>query len=100
MFFRRKKVPANPFVRQDDPNTFRVRLRTRRYGDTVELRFTKSAHIGAADGGGFIFRKEFVSAEHFDRGTVTVRFDDRYQVTDVQVEGGEAVPHAEWAATH
>jgi hypothetical protein len=96
MFFRRRKAPASPLVRQDDPNTFRLRVRTRRHGDVVELRFTKSAHIGVADGGGFIFRKVFVSDAHFDRGSVTVQFDDRYGVTGVEVEGGEAIPHAEW----
>lgn len=97
MFFRRApKSPDAAFVKQDDPNTYRLRVRTARHGDEVELRFTKSAHIGAADEGGFVFRKVFVSAEHFDRGEVVVRFDARYQVTGVEVEGGAAVPVSDW----
>ena len=95
MFFKRRPPPS-PYVKQDDQNTFRLRLRTKRHGDFVELRFTKSANIGASDEGGYVFRKEFVSGEHFDRGTVTVRFDARYAVTVLEVEGGEAVPKSEW----
>lgn len=96
MFFRRA-APKNPYVKQDDQNTYRVRLRTRLHGDQVELRFTKSAHIGVSDEGGFIFRKVFVSDPHFDRGEVTVSFDARYNVTGAEIEGGELLPVAEWS---
>ncbi|PYE51110.1 hypothetical protein [Deinococcus yavapaiensis] len=95
MFFRRKP-PASPYVKQDDPNTYRLRLRTKRHGDVVELRFTKSANIGTRDEGGYVFRKVFVSSDHFDRGEVTVVFDGRYNVTSVEVDGGDAVPVSEW----
>lgn len=95
MLFRRKP-PGNPYVKQDDPNTYRVRVKTKAHGDTVELRFTKSAHIGVADEGGYVFRKLFVSEPHFDRGEVTVSFDARYHVTGADIEGGELVPVAEW----
>lgn len=94
MFFRR--TPHNPFVKQEDPNTFRLRLKTRPHGDTVELRFTKSAHIGVADDGGYVYRKQIVSDPHFDRGEVVVRFNGRYQVTGAEGEGVELIPVAEW----
>ncbi len=94
MFFRR--VPPNPYVKQEDQNTFRLRLRTRPHSDTVELRFTKSAHISHADEGGFVFRKQIVSDPHFDRGEVTVRFNARYQVTSAEGEGVDLVPISEW----
>ncbi|AFZ68394.1 hypothetical protein [Deinococcus peraridilitoris] len=96
MFFRRKP-PANPYVKQDDANTYRVRIKTRLHGDTVELRFTKSAHIGVSDDGGYVFRKQFVSDRHFDRGEVTVQFDSRYNVTGSDIEGGELIPVASWS---
>ena len=97
MFFRRApKSPDAAFVKQDDTNAFRLRVRTARHGEIVELRFTKSAHIGAADEGGYVFRKAFVSPERFDRGEVVVRFDARYRVTGVEVSGGEAVRVSEW----
>lgn len=95
MFFRRK-APTNPCVKRDDENTYRVRIRTARHGDMVEFRFTKSAHISVADEGGYIFRKGFVSDAHFDRGEVTVTFDARYNVKDIHVDGGEAIPVADW----
>ena len=92
----RKKPAANPFVKQDDPQTFRVRVKTKRHGDTVEIRFTKSAHIGANDDGNYIFRKPIVSAEHFDKGELIVHFDPRFNVTGVEAEGVEFIPVLDW----
>lgn len=92
----KKKAAPNPYVKQDDPQTYRVRVRTKRHGDTVEIRFTKSAHIGADDDGNYIFRKPIVSAEHFDKGELTVHFDSRYQVTNLEGEGVEFIPVADW----
>ena len=98
MFFRRQpRTPPDPYVKQEDSNTYRIRVRSARHGDVVDLRFTKSANIGLHDEGWYVFRKEFVSPDHFDRGTVVVRFDTRYKVTGVEVEGGEAVPVSDWA---
>lgn len=94
--FGKKKAPANPYVKQDDPQTFRVRVRTLRRGEVVEFRFTKAAHIGADDEGGYLFRKSVVSPEHFDRGELLVRFDSRYNVTGTEGEGLEFVPVSEW----
>ncbi|GHF51943.1 hypothetical protein HNQ07_003093 [Deinococcus metalli] len=92
----RKKAPANPYVKQDDQQTFRVRVRTRPHGDVVEFRFTKSAHIGIDDDGNHIFRKPVVSPRHFDKGELTVHFDRNYTVTGTDGENVDFIPVAEW----
>ncbi|GAA5534893.1 hypothetical protein [Deinococcus aluminii] len=94
--FGRKKPAANPYVKQEDPQTFRVRVRTLGHGDVVEFRFTKAAHIGADEGGGYLFRKPVVSPQHFDRGELVVRFDPRYNVTATEGEGVEFIPVSDW----
>ncbi|EYB67574.1 hypothetical protein DEIPH_ctg035orf0014 [Deinococcus phoenicis] len=94
--FGRKKAAASTYVRQEDAQTFRVRVRTLRHGEVVEFRFTKAAHIGADEGGGYLFRKPVVSPQHFDRGELVVRFDARYRVTGAEGEGVEFVPVSEW----
>lgn len=92
----RKKAAASPYVKQDDAQTYRVRVKTQRHGDEVEIRFTRSAHIGVDDDGNYIFRKPIVSAQHFDRGELVVHFDSRYNVTGVQGEGVDFIPVSEW----
>lgn len=94
--FGKKKSPANAYVRQDDPQTFRVRVRTRPHGEVVEFRFTKSAHIGVGDDGNYLFRKPVVSPQHFDRGELVVHFDRRYNVTGTEAEGVDFIPVSEW----
>lgn len=91
-----KKAAANPYVKQEDAQTYRVRVRTQKHGEIVEFRFTKSAHIGLDDDGNYYFRKPVVSPTHFDRGELLVRFDRRYNVTGVEGEGVEFVPVSEW----
>ena len=94
--FGKKAGGKNPYVKREDPQTFRVRVRTRRHGDVVEFRFTKAAHIGADDGGGFLFRKPVVSSQHFDRGELVVRFDSKYNVTATEGEDVDFIPVSEW----
>lgn len=94
-FFRRKP-PAHPFVHYDGAQTYRVRVRTRRHGETVEFRFTRSAHIGIDDNGNYLFRKPVVSPEHFDRGELIIHFDARYNVTSTEAEGVDFIPISEW----
>lgn len=91
-----KKPAPNPYVKQEDAQTFRVRVKTRRHGDTVEIRFTKSAHIGIDDDGNYVFRKPVVSAEHFDRGELVIHFDSKYHVTSVEGEAVDFIPVSEW----
>ena len=92
----RKPAAQNSYVKQDDPQTFRVRVRTHRHGEIVEFRFTKSAHIGIDDDGNHVFRKPVLSPQHLDRGELVVQFDRRYRVTGVQGDGVDFVPVAEW----
>lgn len=91
-----KKPVGHPCVKQDDPQTFRVRVKTARQGEVVEFWFTKSAHIGADDGGGYIFRKSVVAPHSLDRGEFFIRFDPKYRVTELGQEGVAFVPVAEW----
>lgn len=77
MFNLFKKAPANPYVKQDDAQTYRVRVRTRPHGEVVEFRFTKGAHIGIDDDGTYLFRKPVVTARdapssHVDEVTFRV----------------------------
>lgn len=96
MFFR-KKAPANPYVRDEGQGVYRVRVRTARHGDVVEVRFTRAAHIGAAEeGDGSVFRKGIVSAEHFDRGELAVHFDRKQAITGTDAEGLTFIPVSEW----
>jgi len=96
MFFSRK--PKNLNIKDDGNGVYRLRVRTARSGDTVELRFTRSAHIGIDDDGNYVYRKPILSSQHLDRGEVLVQFDKRYNVTHTEVEGGEFIPFAEWDA--
>ncbi len=95
----RKKAAASPYVKQDDPQTYRVRVRTHKHRDEVEIRFTKSAHIGLDDDGRYIFRKPVVSSQHFDRGELLVQFDSNYNVLGVEGDGVDFIPVSEWLET-
>ncbi|MBZ9750880.1 hypothetical protein GO986_09270 [Deinococcus sp. HMF7620] len=95
MFSLFRKPKPSPYVKQDSPQVFRVRVRTRPHGELVEFRFTKGAHIGA-DEGGFLFRKPVVSPQHLDRGELLVRFDRAYRVTATEGENLDFVPVSEW----
>ena len=96
----KRRAAPHPFVRQEDDQTFRVRVRTARHGEVVEFRFTKGAHIALGDepgsDGHFFFRKPVVSPRWLDRGELLVTFDERYRVTGVSGEGLDFVPVAEW----
>ena len=96
MFFRRP--PKNPNIKDDGNGVYRLRVRTARHGDTVELRFTRAAHIGIDDDGSYVYRKAILSSQNLDRGEISVRFDKRYAVLSTEVEGGEYVPFSEWDA--
>jgi hypothetical protein len=94
MFFRRS--PKSPYIKDDGNGVYRLRVRTAKHGDTVELRFTRSAHIGIDDDGNYVYRKAILSSQNLDRGEVTVHFDRRYNVTRTEAEGGEFIPFREW----
>lgn len=87
----------NKYLKIEDKNVFRLRVRTLKHGDIVELRFTKSSDIAADDKSGYIYRKMVVSSQHCDRGEVTVRFNQGYRVTEVIGDGVEPVLLSDWA---
>ena len=66
------------------------------YGEIVESRFPKGAHIGLDDDGNYVFRKPVISPQHLDRGELLVQFNNRYQVLSTTGDGVEFVPVAEW----
>ncbi|GGR27982.1 hypothetical protein [Deinococcus ruber] len=94
MFFRR---PAkNPNVKDENNGVYRVRVKTSRHGDVVELRFTRAAHIGIDDDGNYVYRKPILSSQNLDKGEVMVQFDKRYNVLKTEAEGATFIPVAEW----
>jgi hypothetical protein len=97
MFWKRKAVETGPqLVKPDGQNAFRVRVKTAKRGEIIEVRMTKSGDISARDGGGFFVRKHLTGPNSFDRATLEVTFGPNYAKPVVTVEGGEAVPVADW----
>jgi hypothetical protein len=96
MFFMRRK-PAEPqFLKLESQNAYRVRVKTARHGEIVEVRFTKSGDISPGENGGYFVRKAIVGSRHFDRATLEVTWGANYSKPVVSVDGGEAIPVNEW----
>jgi len=91
-FFRK---PDEHLQREGD-TAFRVRVRTARNGDIVELRLTKGNEISASDEGGYYVRKIIVSPQHLDRAVLEIWFDHAYRPKRKVVEGGELIPIRDW----
>jgi hypothetical protein len=98
MFFRRRPPAqggSSAFLKADGSNAYRLRVKTAKRGEVVELRMTKSGDI-SPDEGGYFVRKHVVGPKTFDRATVEVRFDRGYANPRATVEGGEVVPLSQW----
>lgn len=96
MFWRRKPADTTPtYLKADGQNAFRVRVRTARRGEVVELRITKSGDISPQDGG-FYVRKQIVGPKSFDRATLEITWGANYARPKVEVTDGEPVPVAAW----
>lgn len=95
--FRKKKNPVSPYLKIEDSNVFKLRVKTKIHHEVVELRFTKSADIGAADDGGYIYRKTIVSPTHFERGEVAIHFGPGYTLTEMHTQGCDPIPLTEWS---
>jgi hypothetical protein len=96
VFFRRPAAASGPqYLKPDGQNAFRVRVKTSRHGEIVEVRFTKSGDISPTESGFFV-RKHIVSSRHYDRAVLEVSFGRNYANPQVNVEGGEAVPVTAW----
>ena len=97
MFWRRSAAPSGPnYLKPDGPNAYRVRVKTAKRGEIVEVRFTKSGDISPAEDGGFYVRKHIIGSKTFDRAVLEVHFGRNYANPRVEVEGGEPVPVRDW----
>ena len=96
MFFMRRQPAAPTFLKPESTNAFRVRVRTARRGEVIEVRLTKSGDISPGEGGGYYVRKVLVGATHFDRATLEIAWGANYSKPVVTVDGGEAIPLGEW----
>jgi hypothetical protein len=97
MFFMRRKPSEPQFLKIESQNVFRVRVKTARHGEIVEVRFTKSGDISPGEGGGYFVRKGIVGPKSFDRATLEVTWGANYTRPVVSVEGGEAVAVQDWS---
>lgn len=96
MFWRRKPADTTPtYLKQDGQNAFRIRVKTAKRGEVVELRITKSGDISPQDGGFFV-RKQIVGSQTFDRATLEITWGANYTRPNVEVTDGQAVPVNEW----
>ena len=96
MFFMRRQPAAPTFLKLESTNAFRVRVRTARRGEIIEVRLTKSGDISPGEGGGYYVRKVLVGATYFDRATLEIAWGTNYSKPVVTVDGGEAIPVSEW----
>jgi hypothetical protein len=97
MFWKRKPADTGPnFVKLEGQNAFRVRVKTSKRGEIIEVRMTKSGDISQGEGGGYFVRKHLIGPNSFDRATLEINFGANYSRPIVTVEGGEAVPLSDW----
>jgi hypothetical protein len=97
MFWRRKPVDTKPqYLKPDGTMAYRVRVKTAKRGEIVEIRFTKSGDVSSIEGGGYFVRKHIVGPNSFDRATLEIGFGSNYSNPTVTVDGGEAIPVSEW----
>lgn len=82
-------------VKRESDSVFKVRIRTHKHGEIVELRLTKGNEI-SPEGGGYYVRKQVVGPHHFDRAVLEIWFDRGYRPSRKEVDGGELVPIRDW----
>jgi hypothetical protein len=93
--FLKKRDNTPQYLKFDGQNAYFVRIRTAKRGEVVQIRFTRSGDI-SSDEKGYYVRKGIVGPNSFDRAMLEVRFSSGYAKPVVTVEGGEAIPVAEW----
>ena len=97
MFWRRKPAESTPtYLKMDGSNAFRVRVKTGRRGEIVDIRVSKSSDISPVEGGGYFVRKQVIGPETFDRATLEITWGPNYSRPNVEVTNGEAIPVAAW----
>lgn len=93
--FFKKRETSPQYLKFDGQNAYRVRIRTAKRGEIVELRFTRSGDI-SSDAGGYYLRKGIVGPNSFDRATLEIRFSAGYSKPVITVDGGQAIALHEW----
>lgn len=94
VFFRRRPSAPN-FLKPDGQLAFRVRVRTAKHGEVVELRLSKSGDISPTKDGYFV-RKHIVGSRSLDRAVLEVHFGPNYSTPQLEVTGAEAIPVSDW----
>jgi hypothetical protein len=96
MFFMRRKPSEPQFLKMESQNAFRVRVKTARRGEIIEVRLTKSGDISPVENGGYYVRKVLVGGQYFDRATLEIAWSANYTRPIISVDGGAAIPVNEW----
>jgi hypothetical protein len=74
-------------------------VRCRRCGEVIKTRLDLKNDLTPRDEGGFIARKTMVGSQLcFERIEVTLIFDERRQVIEHQISGGDVITAAEFEA--
>ncbi len=95
MFWKRKTETGPNYLQPDGQMAYRVRVKTTKHQEIVELRISKSGDI-SSDGNGYWVRKTIVGPKTFDRCELEIRFGPKYSNPVVDVSGGTAIPVTEW----
>ena len=78
--------------RGEDKSGYRIRVRCHRCGETIETRLDLQRDLSPRDEGGYVVRKTLVgSGTCFQRVEVTLTFDDRRQLGEREIVGGEFI---------
>jgi hypothetical protein len=83
----------------DDRDAHWLYVRCRRCGEVIKTRLDLQHNLTPRDEGGFIARKTMVGNQLcFERIDVTLIFDERRQVIEHQISGGDLITAAEFEA--
>lgn len=81
---------------KDEGNFLIARVRTRKSGEVITVRLSKTSEMSAASGGYFV-RKVLVGPQTLDQAVLEVKTNRAHKVTQAIVDGGELVPVKEWS---
>ena len=75
-----------------------VYIKLDRSGEIVRLRLTVGYEISRDDEGTYFTRKLVMGSRSFEKADATIYFDDQYNVSGADIDGGEISNEAEWLA--
>ncbi len=94
MFFRRRPVVPS-YLKPDGQLAFRLRVRTAKHGEIIELRLSKSGEISPTKDGYFV-RKHIIGSRTLDRAVLEIHFGPNNSSPQIEIEGGEAIATSDW----